>query len=89
MDELQVLGQRVGRKRRRRGLTIEALALISGVHKNTVLNLEHGKSVQVITVFRVAKALGTRADLLLAPSRSRLRRRDRGLESSEPSRGGE
>jgi len=60
------VGLRIQRARIERGLTQEQLALLSGVSRNVLMDVEHGRrSILLDRIFDIAKALGlTAAELL-------------------------
>lgn len=60
------VGLRIQRARIDRGLTQEQLALLSGVSRNVLMDVEHGRrSILLDRIFDIAKALGmTAAELL-------------------------
>ncbi len=63
------LGARIRAARRRRRLSLRALAATIGVSPATLVNLEYGRSpITVTRLTDIATALGTRPEELLAPS---------------------
>lgn len=66
---MTTLGTRVAALRKRRKLTLEALARLTGLTKGTIWNLEQGVGKPAMqTVERVADALGVGVDTLRASS---------------------
>lgn len=62
---VKLLGQFVRAKRTQLGLRIEEAAAFSGVAKDTLMKLEHGREkVQLGTAFKICKALGIKLKVL-------------------------
>lgn len=62
----RLVGVRVQRARMERGLTQEQLALLSGVSRNVLMDIEHGtRGILLDRIFDIAKALGQSAAELL------------------------
>lgn len=60
------VGTRIQKFRIDRGLTQEQLALLSGVSRNVLMDVEHGRrGILHDRLFDIAKALGTTASELL------------------------
>ncbi|MUL78970.1 helix-turn-helix domain-containing protein [Mycolicibacterium sp. CBMA 226] len=60
------VGLRIQRARHERGLTQEQLALLSGVSRNVLMDVEHGRrGILLDRIFDIAKALGMSAAELL------------------------
>lgn len=62
----RLVGRRIGALRLERGLTQEQLALLSGVSRNVLMDVEHGRrSILYERLFDIAKELGVTAAELL------------------------
>ncbi|OBJ42546.1 transcriptional regulator [Mycolicibacterium mucogenicum] len=60
------VGLRIQRARIERGLTQEQLALLSGMSRNTLMDIEHGRrGILLERIFDIAKELGVSAAELL------------------------
>ncbi|MFI5781522.1 helix-turn-helix domain-containing protein [Nocardia sp. NPDC051570] len=65
--DLVALGQRIGRLRRDRGLTLQQLAELSAVSVSMLSAVEHGdKAPTVVVLDRIARGLGLRLAVLVA-----------------------
>lgn len=72
MDMRELVGRNVRRLRRRRGLTQEQFAELSGFSQQYLSGLEQGKrNPTVITLHELAQALGVKAYELIKPDRRR------------------
>jgi transcriptional regulator with XRE-family HTH domain len=72
MDMRKLVGQNVRRIRRKRGLTQEKFAEISGFSQQYISGLESGRrNPTVVTVYELATALGVSHTDLLRPSPKR------------------
>lgn len=61
----ELLGQFVRAKRTQLGLRIEEAAAFSGVAKDTLMKLEHGRDkVQLGTTLKICKALGIKLEVI-------------------------
>lgn len=58
-QQLSRLGERVRSLRKQRAMTQAALADRAGLSARTLRSLEHGEDVQLSTLLRVLRALGT------------------------------
>ena len=76
MDMRKLVGANVARVRRERGLTQEALAVLSGLSQQYLSGLERGqRNPTIVTLYELACALGVNhLELLTPPSPD-----DRGL----------
>jgi transcriptional regulator with XRE-family HTH domain len=58
---VMTIGERIKNRRQKMKMTLEALSADSGVHINTLWNLEHGLvAPSISTLFRVYRSLGVR-----------------------------
>jgi transcriptional regulator with XRE-family HTH domain len=73
MDMRRLIGQNVKRLRRRKGLTQEQYAEISGFSQQYISGLEQGlRNPTVVTVYELATALGvSHLDLMRPPQSGR------------------
>jgi transcriptional regulator with XRE-family HTH domain len=59
---VMMIGERIKNRRQRMKMTLEALSADSGIHINTLWNLEHGLvAPSISTLFRVYRSLGVRS----------------------------
>ena len=62
-----MLGEELQKARKRAGLTQETLAFEAGVDRTYISQLEHDKKSPTLEVlFRISKALGVKASVLIA-----------------------
>ena len=74
MDMRKLVGRNVKRIRRKRGLTQEQFAEISGFSQQYISGLEQGRrNPTVVTLYELATALGTRPAELIRPTRGERR----------------
>jgi len=72
MDMRRLIGQNVSRIRKRKGLTQERFAEISGFSQQYVSSLEQGhRNPTVVTLYELATALGVSHLDLLRPTKSK------------------
>lgn len=72
MDMRRLVGQNVSRIRKKKGLTQERFAEISGFSQQYVSSLEQGhRNPTVVTLYELATALGVSHMDLLKPTRSK------------------
>ena len=70
MDEKKVV-ENIKRMRQNKGLSLEALAKITGLTKGYISKIEHSqKAPPISTLFKIANALGTEASFLIAETPS-------------------
>lgn len=70
MDVVQLLGENVRYYRKLKGMTQEQLAVLAGMERSYVSDLERGtRNPSVLALGRLADALGVEASLLLSKSR--------------------
>ncbi|HWB90655.1 MAG TPA: helix-turn-helix transcriptional regulator [Puia sp.] len=61
-DFLRLLGRRINELREERRLTIEALAMLTGLDPGDLAAMEAGKiDIQLTTIYRLARGLGITA----------------------------
>ncbi len=60
------LGQRIKQLRKERGLTHRALMIQYGFHQTQLSRIERGEGVSVPVLLRLAEALGTPVETLIA-----------------------
>lgn len=71
MDMRKLVGRNVALTRQRKDITQEQLAVLSGFSQQYISGLEAGKrNPTIITVYELARALGTSHLDLLKPTRS-------------------
>ncbi len=72
MDMRRLVGQNVSRIRRKKGLTQEGFAEVSGFSQQYISSLERGqRNPTVITLYELATALGVSHTDLVRPLRKR------------------
>jgi transcriptional regulator with XRE-family HTH domain len=68
-SQIQVLAEEIRRRRREQGLSLEALASLSGVSRSMISKIERGEAVPSTAVLsRLAEALGVTFSRLMAPA---------------------
>ncbi|MER2264949.1 helix-turn-helix domain-containing protein [Methylobacterium oxalidis] len=71
-SQIDVLAEEVRRRRKDRGLSLEALALLSGVSRSMISKIERAEAVPSTAVLsRLAEALGVTFSRLMAPAAER------------------
>jgi DNA-binding XRE family transcriptional regulator len=63
-----VMGRAIEQKRKARGMSHHDLALMTGLHRNTLYRIESGDGLQIWNLLRIADALSCN-HLLLLPAR--------------------
>lgn len=70
MAKDQILAQRIGdrilQERRRRGLTQEVLAGLSGIHRNVLIKAEKGQRISLFSLVRIAESLNVGVEVFLS-----------------------
>lgn len=71
-SQIDVLAEEVRRRRKDRGLSLEALAVLSGVSRSMISKIERAEAVPSTAVLsRLAEALGVTFSRLMAPAAER------------------
>ena len=74
MDMRKLVGRNIGRIRKKKGLTQEQFAEISGFSQQYLSGLEQGhRNPTVVTLYELATALGVSHLDLLRPTNSKMR----------------
>jgi len=69
---VEMIGELIRRERRRQGLTIEQISVVSGVGRRAISEIERGKpTAEIGKVLALIGALGLRLDLRAAADEQR------------------